>query len=585
MCAELDFLGRASLAREHSSRARRRGRRDRALVARSVGAPSEGWKGARRVRRGLTRPGAMTTEGTAAGRPVSGSEWARSAFSGGWDKRGDTRWLYAVFFLLTMAQSLPLTAIQVVLNRDLGLQERPEALNRFFAVEFSMSMLKPIYAAVSDLLPIARRRRVPYMMIGGVMYAVMLQAYASVRTIGQLYAAGVCSVIFYAICETGADGLLVQLSGTDPRRAMSTQATGMLVRSAGSFVATALSIPLLAAVPARACISAAGLFALAAAAAAAKVAEEQVVVHANDSPGGVGAGHAEGRGARGAGAGFSSGAGFGSAGFSSGLGLRGLARFVRRGLGSPATARRLGAAAAFLFAYRVMPTAMVTFTAFTYARFSMPDSYRAGLLLVSMGGGVAATAAYGRIAAAGAPLSTTFVVGAFADAVLGLGRLIVVQADRRRDGGNGAARAPMGALVASDALTSFGQMVGYMPVLALAARCAPRGLEATGYSALLFVADLATGAGSLLAAELTRSMGLGAGEGRSWSRLDAYVWTCAGLKLAPLALLPLVRGGGVDDGDEGGGASYVELDESVRGGVDRGGETLLPDPPATTNAV
>ena len=581
MCAELDFLGRASLAREHSSRARRRGRRDRALVARSVGAPSEGWKGARRVRRGLTRPGAMTTEGTAAGRPVSGSEWARSAFSGGWDKRGDTRWLYAVFFLLTMAQSLPLTAIQVVLNRDLGLQERPEELNRFFAVEFSMSMLKPIYAAVSDLLPIARRRRVPYMMIGGVMYAVMLQAYASVRTIGQLYAAGVCSVIFYAICETGADGLLVQLSGTDPRRAMSLQATGMLVRSAGSFVATALSIPLLAAVPARACISAAGLFALAAAAAAAKVAEEPVVGESpgGESPGGVGAGHAEGLGARGAGAGF------GSAGFSSGLGLRGLARFVRRGLGSPATARRLGAAAAFLFAYRVMPTAMVTFTAFTYARFSMPDSYRAGLLLVSMGGGVAATAAYGRIAAAGAPLSTTFVVGAFADAVLGLGRLIVVQADRRRDGGNGAARAPMGALVASDALTSFGQMVGYMPVLALAARCAPRGLEATGYSALLFVADLATGVGSLLAAELTRSMGLGAGHGRSWSRLDAYVWTCAGLKLAPLALLPLVRGGGVDDGDEGGGASYVELDESVRGGVDRGGETLLPDPPATTNAV
>ena len=134
--------------------------------------------------------------------------------------RGDTRWRYVVVFLLTMAQSLPLTAIQVVLNRDLGLQERPEALNRFFAVEFSMSTLKPLYAALSDLRPIGRRRRVPYMMIGGVMYAVMLQAYASVRTIGQLYAAGVCSVVFYAICETGADGLLVQLCGSDPRRAL-----------------------------------------------------------------------------------------------------------------------------------------------------------------------------------------------------------------------------------------------------------------------------------------------------------------------------------------------------------------------------
>ena len=52
---------------------------------------------------------------------------------------------------------------------------------------------------------------------------------------------------------------------------------------------------------------------------------------------------------------------------------------------------------------------------------------------------------------------------------------------------------------------------------------------------MLFVADLATGVGSLLAAELTRSMGLGAGDGRSWSRLGAYVWTCPGLKLAPLA--------------------------------------------------
>ena len=45
-----------------------------------------------------------------------------------------------------------LTAIQVVLNRDLGLQERPEALNR------SPSELHAILAdpaAVSDLLPIA----------------------------------------------------------------------------------------------------------------------------------------------------------------------------------------------------------------------------------------------------------------------------------------------------------------------------------------------------------------------------------------------------------------------------------------------
>ena len=503
-------------------------------------------------------------EGDAADGPVSGSEWARSATTGGgWDKRGDTRWLYVVFFLLTMAQSLPLTAIQVVLNRDLGLQERPEALNRFFAVEFSMSMLKPLYAALSDLRPIGRRRRVPYMMIGGVMYAVMLQAYASVRTIGQLYAAGVCSVVFYAICETGADGLLVQLCGSDPRRAMRLQASGMLVRSAGSFVATALSIPLLAVVSPRACISAAGAFSLAAAAAAAFVPEELVGEGGTSTPiGGDG--------------GLDGGGGLGGS-----LGIAGLARWCWSAV-SPVLTPRLGAAAAFLFAYRVMPTAMVTFTTFTYAQFTMQNSGYAGLLLVSMGAGILATMMYGRMSF-DVSLSRTFIIGAVADAVFGLARLIVIA---EWDGNEDVkSDAPVGALVASNVLTAFGGMMGYMPILALAARCAPRDLEATGYSALLFVADLATGAGSLLAAELTRGMGLGAGEDRSWSGLDAYVWICAALKLLPLALLPMLRGRGIDEeGDGNGGASYVELDESV-GGVGRDGETLLRDAPATTNVV
>ena len=506
-------------------------------------------------------------EGDAADGPVSGSEWARSATTGGgWDKRGDTRWLYVVFFLLTMAQSLPLTAIQVVLNRDLGLQEHPEALNRFFAVEFSMSMLKPLYAALSDLRPIGRRRRVPYMMIGGVMYAVMLQAYASVRTIGQLYAAGVCSVVFYAICETGADGLLVQLCGSDPRRAMRLQASGMLVRSAGSFVATALSIPLLAVVSPRACISAAGAFSLAAAAAAAFVPEELV---------------GEGGTPLSGGGGLSGGLGGGGGGLGGSLGIAGLARWCWSAV-SPVLTPRLGAAAAFLFAYRVMPTAMVTFTTFTYAQFTMANSAYAGLLLVSMGAGILATMMYGRMSF-DVSLSRTFIIGAIADAVFGLARLIVIA---EWDGNEDVkSDAPVGALVASNVLTAFGQMMGYMPILALAARCAPRDLEATGYSALLFVADLATGAGSLLAAELTRGMGLGAGEDRSWSGLDAYVWICAALKLLPLALLPMLRGRGIDEeGDGNGGASYVELDESVRG-VGRDGETLLRDAPATTNVV
>ena len=176
-------------------------------------------------------------------------------------------WLYAVFFLLTMSQALPLTAIQVLLNRDLGLAERPEQVNKYFAVEFSASMLKPAYALLSDLCPIFGRRRVPYMALGAFAYAVALQFYARVDSVTNLYVAGVASVVVFAVCETGADGALVQLGARDEKKAMRLQAAGMLVRSAGSFTATALSIPLLALTDARTVISLAGL-ALAAAAAA-----------------------------------------------------------------------------------------------------------------------------------------------------------------------------------------------------------------------------------------------------------------------------------------------------------------------------
>jgi hypothetical protein len=167
-----------------------------------------------------------------------------------------------------MAQALPLTAIQVLLNRDLGLAERPEQVNKYFAVEFSASALKPAYALLSDLCPIFGRRRVPYMALGAFAYAVAMQFYARVHSINNLYVAGVASVVVFAICETGADGALVQLGARDEKKAMQMQAAGMLVRSAGSFTATALSIPLLKLTDARTVISLAGVFALAAAAAA-----------------------------------------------------------------------------------------------------------------------------------------------------------------------------------------------------------------------------------------------------------------------------------------------------------------------------
>ena len=156
-------------------------------------------------------------------------------------------------------------------------------------------------------------------------------------------------------------------------------------------------------------------------------------------------------------------------------------------------------------------------------------------------GGVAAAWAYGR-ASRTLTLAASFVAGAAVDAVCGLARLAVIDAD---DG----VSAPAVALAASSLVTSFGIMFGYMPILALAARVAPPGLEAFGYALLLFVADLATSTGSMLAAELTRALGIGEGEGRSWSNLAAFVWMCAVMKLAPLALVSLAEENRGTEGD------------------------------------
>jgi hypothetical protein len=64
--------------------------------------------------------------------------------------------------------------------------------------------------------------------------------------------------------------------------------------------------------------------------------------------------------------------------------------------------------------------------------------------------------------------------------------------------------APVAELVISQLLGSFGLMAGFMPILALAAQAAPAGLEAFGYSLLLFTMDLGTSSGSLLSAQLTK---------------------------------------------------------------------------------
>ena len=527
-----------------------------------------------------------------------GSSCETRAESADTEKR-TREWLYAVFFLLTMSQALPLTAIQVLLNRDLGLAERPEQVNKYFAVEFSASMLKPAYALLSDLCPIFGRRRVPYMALGAFAYAVALQFYARVDSIPALYAAGVSSVVVFAISETGADGALAQMSGGDSKKAMRVQSAGMLVRSAGSFTATALSIPLLKLTDARMVIALAGVFALAAAAAACAVPEPKAFcVKTTRRRAREGAYDAR----------LDAEAVCPNRGEEDDMGglledddaedttaddmsrARRASRFSSRRRRTElkntcfSTARtrsatraflapfapcftpRAATCALFLFAYRLPPTSLVTFTTFAYAQFTLPAWGYSVMLLLSMLGGILATAAYRRAAGAeyarvsgfafSFTLKTSFAVGAAVNAVCGLARLLVVDA---WDGSREPSAAPLAPLAISNVVASGGLMFGYMPILALAAKIAPPGVEAFGFATMLFVSDLATTAGSALAASLTEDLELGSGADRSWRNLSAFIWMCALFKFAPLALLPFVDAR--DGAEDATGASYREETE------------------------
>ena len=125
-------------------------------------------------------------------------------------------------------------------------------------------------------------------------------------------------------------------------------------------------------------------------------------------------------------------------------------------------------------------------------------------------------------------------------------------------------------MTASNLLTSFGMIFGFMPILALSAQTAPPGLEAFGYSILLSTADFGTSCGSGISASVTQSLGLGAGDGRSWHNLGTFVWICALVKFMPLLLLPLVVWS-VAESKEGGTGNGAGAGEGGGGGGVAGG--------------
>ena len=144
----------------------------------------------------------------------------------------------------------------------------------------------------------------------------------------------------------------------------------------------------------------------------------------------------------------------------------------------------------------------------------------------------------------GMRLRTVFAGAAVTGALLSSTQLLLVTGVSR------AAGVPDSAFVLADAavLSALGQ-AAFMPVLVIAAKLCPPGVEASLFAALMSVLNGGSAAGSALGGALTSALGVGssvatgsggAAGGSDWSSLPLLVGLCSVLSLAPLPLLALV---------------------------------------------
>ena len=130
------------------------------------------------------------------------------------------------------------------------------------------------------------------------------------------------------------------------------------------------------------------------------------------------------------------------------------------------------------------------------------------------------------------PLRRIFASVCITGSLLALSQLIVTERVNLRLG------IPDRAFVLGDAaVLSVIHELGFMPLMVMAARICPPGVEATLFAALMSVSNMARATGSSLGALLTRLVGVTASDFRALHKLIAIV--CA-WNLVPLTALRLV---------------------------------------------
>ena len=106
--------------------------------------------------------------------------------------------LWAYYALTSAMLSLPMAALTLLMNRELGLSQQPERVSAYYAALFATSLLRPLWGALSDKLP-RRALIVPGCALSG--GSTLLLGLA--RTPGALFGAGMTAAAAFSACASG----------------------------------------------------------------------------------------------------------------------------------------------------------------------------------------------------------------------------------------------------------------------------------------------------------------------------------------------------------------------------------------------
>lgn len=432
-------------------------------------------------------------------------------------------------------------AEQYLLKDELALS--PAAVAAVFATAHVPWITKPLYGFVSDSLPlpfpgaVTRERRRPYLvlcgLIGAAAYAGLSLAPASRAVVLTFMTLGELSIAF---SDVVVDGVVVALARGEPQATSGAlQSLAWGAQAAGSLASAWVAGALVQAAGPRPVLALMAVFPLLIGVAALFVDERRLAAkklrsRSDDGVGGSSPPPSD----------VEDGAPVPSPV------LRRLGRTTApsladqvRSLAAALTTRATLAPAVFIFCYHASPHAASALFYFYTNHLGFKPEFLGRVNLVD---GIAQLLG---VAAFNARLKHVPLVQVFAGITLAASAAAATQL-LLVTGANRALGLPDGAFLVFDSalLAALGR-IALMPVLVLAARLCPDGVEASLFAALMSLSNAGSGVGDVLGAAATHWLGVTATD---FGQLPVLVAVCAVGRLLPLALLPLVRDSSVSGG-------------------------------------